>query len=312
MADSFLTVAGQVLVLFVLIGLGMLLGRLRMLNQDVVKSIADLALVIVSPCVIIQSFMRKFDSSMMKELGVAALAALVVQAGAIFIARVFYRGGRDARRSVLRFAVIFSNAGYMAIPLQQALLGDIGVFYGAAYIAVFNLFLWSYGLWEMSDGSHSESGLQSAKKMIINPGTIGLFIGLLIFLLSIPIPEVFATPIHELAAMNTPLPMLIIGFYLSQTDLRAALKDKSSYAAILLRLVLIPLLTLAGLYLCGMRGPLLVSCVVASSAPVAAATTMFATKYNRDTDLSVNLVSLSTLFSMITMPIIVGIARNVG
>ena len=151
-----------------------------------------------------------------------------------------------------------------------------------------------------------------AKKLLLNPGVIGLAAGLLVFLLSIPVPEVVAAPIGHLAALNTPVPMLIIGFYLAETNLPAALRDKRSYVAIGLRLVALPLLALFGMVLCGMRGPLLISCVIAVSAPVAAASTMFATKFGQDTLLSVNLVSLSTLFSVVTMPLIVAVAQFWG
>ena len=175
-------------------------------------------------------------------------------------------------------------------------------------MAVFNLVLWSYGLVTISG---DKTGL-SAKKLLLNPGVIGLAAGLLVFLLSIPVPEVVAAPIGHLAALNTPVPMLIIGFYLAETNLPAALRDKRSYVAIGLRLVALPLLALFGMVLCGMRGPLLISCVIAVSAPVAAASTMFATKFGQDTLLSVNLVSLSTLFSVVTMPLIVAVAQFWG
>lgn len=173
---------------------------------------------------------------------------------------------------------------------------------------VFNLVLWSYGLLEMSGDRRS----LSVKKLVFNPGMIGLAAGLVVFLLPFPLPEVFAVPIRGLSALNTPLPMLVIGYYLGQTDLKQALRDKQAYWAAGLRLVVLPLLSLAGMWLCGLRGTVLVSCMIAVSAPVAAATTMFATRYGQDTALSVNLVSLSTLFSALTMPLIVGLAQLIA
>ena len=308
MAESFWTVGQQVLVLFLLIGVGFVCGRLKLLNAGAVKCLADVVLYVAFPCVIVQSFMRRFDPSMLRELLAAGAAALAVHVVSILIAHLVFRDKDEARRRVLRFCTVFSNAGYMALPLQSALLGETGVFYGAAYVAVFNLVLWSYGLVTMSG---EKTGL-SAKKLLLNPGVIGLAAGLLVFLLSIPVPEVVAAPIGHLAALNTPVPMLIIGFYLAETNLPAALRDKRSYVAIGLRLVALPLLALFGMVLCGMRGPLLVSCVIAVSAPVAAASTMFATKFGQDTLLSVNLVSLSTLFSVVTMPLIVAVAQVWG
>ena len=305
MIDNFLTVGQQVLILFVLIGVGVICAKAHILSQAAVKSCAEMVMLFVTPCVIVQSFMRKFDISMLAGLGIAALVALLSQVGGIVIARLVFQDANEARRHVLRFGTVFSNAGYMAIPLQQALLGDIGVFYGAAYIMVFNLLMWSYGLAEMNNEKKS----LSPRELIINPGVIGMVVGLSVFLFSIPVPKVIAAPIGHLAALNTPLPMLIIGYYLADTHLLAAIKDKRSYVAIFLRLLVIPLLTFGGMVAFGIKGPLLVACVVAASAPSAAATTMFATKYGQDTTLSVNMVSLSTLISMITMPLVVGLAQ---
>ncbi|MEG1820249.1 MAG: AEC family transporter, partial [Oscillospiraceae bacterium] len=162
-----------------------------------------------------------------------------------------------------------------------------------------------YGLFLMS-GKKSEI---SAKKLLINPGIIGVTAGLLLALLSIKLPAIIAQPVSYLAALNTPLPMIIIGFYIAQLDFKVILSDCKKYLAIILRLVAIPLVAIGIMMIFGVHGKLLVVCAIASSAPPAAMTTMFSTKFNRDTKLSAELVSISTLISMITMPLIVGFAQ---
>lgn len=308
MAESFWTVAQQVLVLFILIGAGFACGKTGLLHEKAVKCLADLVLYLAFPCVIIQSFMREYDPQMLRGLLLAGLISLLVHVGSALLAWLVFRDKDESRRRVLRFATVFSNAGYMALPLQQALLGEEGVFYGAAYVAVFNLVLWSYGMVSMS----GDSKALSAKKLLLNPGVIGIAAGLVVFIFSIPVPEVIAAPIGHLASLNTPVPMIIIGFYLSQTNLHAALKDGRSYVAIALRLVAIPALAIGSMVLCGVRGTVLISCAVAVSAPVAAAATMFAAKYDQNTLLSANLVSVSTLFSVATMPLLVALTQLVG
>lgn len=106
--------------------------------------------------------------------------------------------------------------------------------------------------------------------------------------------------------------MLVIGYYLGQTDLKQALRDKQAYWAAGCAWWYCRCSRWRGWWLCGLRGTVLVSCMIAVSAPVAAATTMFATRYGQDTALSVNLVSLSTLFSALTMPLIVGLAQLIA
>lgn len=305
MAESFLEVTQQVFILFLLAAVGFICGKFKILTHQAVKGFTDFVLTFVIPCVIIQSFQRPFDPAMLTSLGIAALAALGVHLLGILIAHLVFRDKNLARRRVLRFSVVFSNAAYMSLPLQQALLGEDGVFYGAAYIAVFNLLLWSYGLVSMSGDRESIS----PRKLLLNPGVIGLVVGLALFLLSFTLPEVISAPVSHLASLNTPLPMVIVGFYLADAHILTALKDLRAWLCILLRLIVVPLLTLGGLLLCGIRDVPMVSCVVAASAPVAAASTMFATKFDQDVELSVNLVSISTLFSIVTMPLIVSVAQ---
>lgn len=305
---AFWTVAQQVLVLFLLVAVGYAGGKAKWFGQGAVRGCTELVLLFATPCVIIQSFQKPFDASMLAGLGAAVLIALGVHAATIVIARLVFWDKDEARRRVLRFGTVFSNAGYMSLPLQQALLGEEGVFYGAAYVAVFNLILWSYGVLEMSGDRKS----LSVKKLLLNPGLIGLACGLPIFLLSIQLPEVIAAPVRHLAALNTPLPMIIVGACLAETRLTAIWKDARCYLAAGLRLLVIPLAALAVLLLCGVRGTLLTACVIAASAPCAAATTMFATRYHQDTHLSVNLVSMTTLLSVVTMPLVVGLSRTLG
>lgn len=305
MAQSFLEVAQQVFILFLLVAVGFACGKTKMLNHGAVKGIADFVLAFVIPCVIIQSFQRKFDADMLVGLGIAALAAVLIHVVSILLANLTLRDKNEARKRVLRFSVVFSNAAYMALPLQQALLGEDGVFYGAAYIAVFNLLLWSYGLVTMS----GDKTALAPKKLLFNPGIIGIVVGLGLFLGSVTLPEIVRIPIGHLAALNTPLPMIIVGFHLANAHILKALKDSKALLCMLERLIAVPLVALGGLLLFGVRGPLMVSIIVAASAPVAAAATMFATKFDQDTELSVNLVSISTVFSILTMPLLVSLAQ---
>ncbi len=306
--QNFITVGTQVLELFILIALGFLCGKTKMLNDTAVKSITDIVLYIVCPCVIVQNFIRPFDTAMLQGLLTAAAAALLIHILSIVIAMLLFHDKVPERNRVYRFALIFSNCGYMSLPMQQAILGADGVFFGAVYIVIFNVVMWTFGVW-LSGG---EKGSLSAKKIILNPCIIGMAVGLVIFLLSVPIPEIISKPITFMANLNTPLPMMVVGYYLSKAKITDAFKDGKGFICVLLRLVAIPLLTFGGMMLAGIRGTVLITCVIAASAPAAAATTMFAAKFENDTELSVNLVTLSTLISVITMPLIVGFAQTAG
>ncbi len=307
MIDNFLTVAQQVVTLFILIGIGVACGKLKLLDGKAVKAMANLVLYIATPCVIIKSCVREFDATLLKGFGVVALVAVLNHLALILVARLAFRDKDEGRRRVLRFATVFANAGYMALPLQQALLGEVGVFYGAAYIIVFNVILWTYGIVEMGG-----SQVKLTPKSLINPGTVGVILGLIIFLCQIPVPAFITDAVGHMGNLNTPIPMLIVGYYLGQTNLKAAVKDGRSYLCLALRLVVMPVAVLAILLLCGLRGDVLTACMICISTPVATATTMMATRYETEPLLSVNLVSMSTLLSMITMPTIIAATMYFG
>lgn len=304
----FTGVLTQVVILFILIILGAIFTKAGIFTEKCIKGITDLVLIIVTPCVVIKSFVREFKITALKNLLISFLIAFLTHIAFILISRLVIHDSEKTREKVLQFGVVFSNCGYMSIPLQQALLGEDGVFYASSYIAIFSLFVWSYGILTMSE----DKKYLSPKKILISPGIIGLVVGVVVFVFAIPLPKIIYEPISYLAAMNTPLPMLIIGFHLTKSNLLLAFKSVKTMIAIILKLVVFPLLALAVMYLCGIRGVMLVSSVISCSAPVAAITTMFASKFDADVPLSVNLVSLSTALSLITMPLIITLAQYVA
>ena len=302
----FLDVLTQVVILLILIMLGFLLTRVKMLSEITVKQMTDVVLTLVTPSVIIKSFIREFNPNTLKNLLTSFLIAVLLHIGCLILSRIIIKDKNGNRQKVLQFSTVFSNCGFMAVPLLQSLIGDIGVFYGASFIAIFNIFVWSYGVILMNGKNSSIS----PKKLILNPGIISVFIGLLIYFLNIPIPKIIYEPISFMSALNTPLPMIIIGFHLANSNILNGLRDIKVLYAIFVKLFLFPALGLLGMYLCGVRGDVLVACTICASAPTAAITTMFSVKYKGDTPLSVSTVSLSTVLSVISMPILITLAQS--
>ncbi|MBQ3747243.1 MAG: AEC family transporter [Kiritimatiellae bacterium] len=311
------TVAAQVGVLFALMAVGAVCRRVRLVDEASVKGIVNVLLLVVTPCLIIDSFQRPFDSSMMHGFFWAFAIAVSAHVAIILFARLFSRGD-DRSRPVLRLAMVFSNAGFMGIPLEQAILGAEGVFYGIVYVVVFNFFMWSWGLYEMKFKVESEKfkvgfRAKDLRPMIVNPGTVGIAIGLPLFFASVSLPAILKTPISLLAGLNTPLAMLVIGFYLAGANFRRVVRMPSAYLAAAVRLVVFPLALLALLYPLRSHFPreMMLALVTAASAPVAAMVSMFASKFSRDVDLSVGLVSGTTLLSIFTMPPVIALAMEV-
>ncbi len=307
--EAFFTTAEQVGVMLILILLGFLLARLKIFNDDGVKCITTMVLYFVTPCVIIKSFVRPFDTDTLKNIGLSFAGALAAHIIYILTAHLVIHDKRYSRESVLRYSIVFANCGYMALPLLQAIIdGDDGVLYATSFIAIFNLIAWSYGIILIS----GDKKYMSPKKMLINPGIIALAIGFVVFICSIELPDVIYKPIEHLSFLNTPLPMMIIGYHLSKADFKKCFTDLWALITIAIRLILMPAVVLGALYLCGMRGNMLIASVVCAAAPVAANTTMFSAKFGQDTELSVNMVSLSTVISVATIPIIVALTKIIA
>lgn len=202
----------------------------------------------------------------------------------------------------------------MGLPLEQAILGPDGVRFGIVYVVVFNLFIWSWGLATMRGSSASGIRLPTLHaKMWINPGTVGLALALPLFFGSVKLPAIIGVPIHEMAGLNTPLAMVTVGYYLAGAKLGAVARIPSVWVATFIRLVLCPLVVIAVLmpFRQTLDRNMMLAMVIAASAPVAAMVSMFAVKYDCDVDVSVGIMSGSTILSIVTMPPVTAFAMSV-
>ena len=310
MFNGFLLTAQQVGVLFTLMAVGYVCRRRGLFSDAFVKGAVNLLLLVVTPCLIIHVFQRPFTKELLANLGMALAAAFFAHGVGLLFAETCFRRVDEMRKGILKFGTVFSNGGFMAIPLEYALLGAEGAFYGAVYVVVFNLLCWTYGLKVMC------GHLKDLDKRIlfVNPGTIGITVGLPLFLTSTTLPQLIGEPIRYLSELNTPLAMIIIGYYLADARFSAYFRCAPALVASGLRLLVIPSIVLAVLMMIrgfGLDPVMAVALTASASAPVAAMDSMFAAKYSKDVDLSVGLVSVTTLISIITMPFIVGVAMSI-
>lgn len=306
-ASNFIIIAQQVLVLFILIAVGFVCGKVGAITEHASKKMTDIVLYVVTPCVMIHAFQREFSFDLLTQVFLAVGIAAAILVASILLVKLIFHDKDAARKKVLQFSVIFSNCGFMSLPLQQALLGDEGQFFGSIFVAVFNVFVWTYGLVDMS----GDKKQLSIKKLALNPGIIGVIAAVILFVCGVRLPDVLSQPVTHLANLNTPLPMLIIGFYLSNADFKKAFTDGGAYIAMAIRLAVIPLAALFAMAPFGLNPKLVIAFVIACSAPTAATTTMFAAKFDRDVELSVSVVAASTLISILSMPLVVSLAYTV-
>lgn len=314
--ENFLTVAQQVFILFVLMGFGAGMRKTRLVEGVTVDGLVNMLIFVVTPCLIVDVFQRPFDPSKLAGLGIAFLVAALGHGAAIAGAYLCVRHRDEDVRKPLVLAAVFSNAGFMGLPLEQAILGDEGVFFGVVYVVVFNLFMWSWGyrtIGRQPSAAGSREVLGTNLKMVVNPGTVGLALGLPLFFFSVRLPDVIGVPVHQMANLNTPLAMVVIGYGLAGAKLGRVVRMGGLYVTAFFRLVGYPLAMIAVLYPFRHqldRGMML-AMAIAASAPVAAMVSMFAAKFRRDVDVSVAIVSGTTLASVLTMPAVIAFAMSV-
>ena len=308
MFNSFLMVGKQVLILFIIVGIGFVLGKSKLLGQKASVGMSNLVMYVVSPCMMVVAFQRPFDSENFHSFCTALVVAVLIHLINIAAVTLFLRDQDLRRQQALRFGTVLSNCGFMAYPLQTAILGTIGVFYGSAYVLVFTFVAWTYGLYLMSDGK----GKFSLRPLLLNPGVISVAVAFLLYILRINLPELLYTPVQSLSNLNTPLPMVILGYQLSQADFKTALRYRTMWVSAAMRLLILPA---AALGLCLIFKPahdVMIATVVAASAPPPALLSMFSAKFGHDTAFPSSMISVQTLFSVITMPIIVALAMTLA
>lgn len=307
----FLSVSTQVIILVLLMSVGVVLTKTKVLTSVGAKQMTDLVIYFVTPAVIIKAFAGGevvYSPENVTRLLVAAGAAVLVHVVSLAIGLIFFGNKKDAYNKIYTAAVLMSNCGFMSLPLTQAVLGDQGVFIVTVFVGVFNVVAWSIGL-ALASGQKI-----SVKKMFINPGFIPVVAGIVMFLCRVDLSgiKIVMEPIRHLAAINTPVPMVIIGYYLANAGLKIKKGDGKMFLAISLRLVLVPLISMVLLRTFGIVGDDLTACIIPASAPVAALLMMMSAKYSDNPELSSRVVTISHLLSVITMPLMLTLCKYIG
>lgn len=284
----------QTVLMFLYMGIGALLFHRRLITKEGSRSLANLLLYVVLPCVVVKSFCVDRADKSLTEFLVSLLAAAAVLLLAMAAAHLFFR-----RSPIDDFGAAFSNAGFMGFPLVTAVLGSDAIFYAAGYVALLNVMQWTYGQALIS----GDRSFLSSVSVLKNPIVLSLVVGLILFLFQIPLPSLVTDALGTLAGLNTPLAMVILGVYLAQTDILTLFTDPHLYLVSAARLLLIPILTMIVLqFLPGRYETIATTLLIVAGAPVGSNVAVYAQKLGKDYAYAVRIVCLSTILSILTMP----------
>lgn len=300
--EEFYIILNQVIILFIILIIGYTAGKFKILDSAATKKLSEILLFIISPMMVLHSFFIEFSEERVINIfwviGIGGFMFLV----SILIAKFIYKGFSERIAPTLKFTAVLSNCGYIGLPILKALYGDDGAFYGSFYIVLFNVVLWSYGFM-LFGGKGTKK--QMIKKVLMNPSLIAVYLGLIIFFLRLPIPEPIAAAVNAVGNMTMPFSMLIIGGVISSAKLLSIFTDWRVYLSSGVRLILMPILALIFTRIANVPALPAAVVVVSLAMPSAVATTMFAEMFDKDAVFSSKCVAISTLFSIITVPLII-------
>lgn len=292
----------QIAIMALLVLVGIVLSRRGFLSEQGTKDLGAILIRVIIPVVIVKSYITTYTQERVMQLGLSFLLALLTYVVAMLISWFVF----GKRRRIENFAAAFCNAGFIGIPLAQALIGEDGVFFVAASIALLNLFQWTYGVYIMTDNRDAIS----AKTILKNPVVIAIVIGMILFLTQIPVPALVVNTLGYIAGMNTPVAMILLGTYMAKLPFKRLFLEKRAYLCVLFRLVVIPLVTLLIFKLIPVGDKtVMLAIFLAAATPVGANICVFAQQNNCDYELSVITVCLSTLLSAATVPLLVSAAQ---
>ncbi|PNV59929.1 AEC family transporter [Clostridium sp. chh4-2] len=292
--------AYKIITMFVMAMIGAVCFKTNIITSETNGKLSNLLLMVIAPLMIFCSYQREFSRQQLEGLFMALFLAAVSHVIAILITKVFIRKSSGENYGIESMAAIYSNCGFMGIPLVNGIFGADGVFYITAYITVFNLFVWTHGILLMIGKQTAKEALKAMK----TPTIFAIAAGLIFYLFQIRLPEMIREPLAALGDMNTPVAMLVAGASLADSSLIKMLKKKRIYLISSLRLLVIPLITMVVLNAFHLDPMVTTTVVLATACPAGSTGTLFALRYGKDAIYASELFGVTTTLSLITIPLV--------
>ncbi len=310
----YLLVSKQLVIMALIVMAGFVFARAFKAGENEQKFLSKLLLFLINPCLVFNSFNLDFDLLKLKQLGFVAFVSLVVTFVLIVVATSFTHTKNADEKTrdynhIDRLAVVFTNCGFIGIPLIRGVFGDEGVFYLMGYLVVFNVLLWTYGYYEMC-------GKINLRKIISNPNIIAVCAGIVLFCLPFRIPVIIAKPVSMIGDLNTATAMVLIGVMFA--DFQFEVK----YLARLIKTVVLRLIVCSAINLFVVWGcyklfgnmpnayMMLFVVYICSMCPSATSVPSMSCLFGKDTSYASLLVSITSLVCIITIPVFVALAEN--
>lgn len=286
--------------LFLLIVIGVFSKRKNILPKEANTVLTDFLINIILPCNIINSFRAELRLEVLINFVRIFLLAFGIQIFAIIINNFLYRNQSEERQKVLKYATVISNAGFMGMAVVEGVFGMAGAMYASISLISQRALLWSAGL---AYFTKADSKKELFKKILTHPCLVSVYIGLILMIFQIPLPDFLGRTIKSVGNTTTPVSMILIGLILGEIKDLQKFITKTVMFYTTIRLVILPLIVfLVGKFF-GFDNILIGVQVLITGMPAASTTAILAGKYNGDVEFATKCILVSSALSMITIPI---------
>lgn len=294
----------EIVKLFVIMFMGYVVVKAGLMKASESKSVSVILVYLVNPCVIVNAFQVEYTPEVQKGLILAVMAAVVIHLLYLLLTAILKH---PLHLNVIeRATAIYSNAGILVIPLVQVLLGQEYVIYSSAFITVQLVLLWTHCKSMLCEESKLEW-----KKILLNVNIISIFVGVILFVSRISLPSGVQSVLGMMNNLMGPLGMLLAGMVIADVSMKNVFLRKRNYLSAALRLLIYPVLSLAVMKIISLFAPvsdfkqILLTVYLASVTPACTTVTSMAQLYDKDAGYASSLYVLTTLLSIVTMPVMV-------
>ena len=285
------------LTLFLLVGVGFLIKKIGLVNDQGQSSINTLVLYVVLPCNIVKSFMVELQSGMVRDLTSMMLLSVIVQIIFVVYGKILFRKQPAGKKACLQYGTICSNAGFLGNPVAEGVFGGYGLVLASVFLIPMRIMMWSEGLAAFSGTTDRKATL---KKVCTHPCILACVLGIVLMFTGYRFPSSITTAINSLGNCNTALSMMVIGMILSNMNPKEFI-DKDVLLYSLHRLIILPLLILLVCMVLPLTKTVLGVCVLLSAMPAGATTSILASRYKMEPEFATKMVIVSTLLSLPTI-----------
>jgi hypothetical protein len=307
----------QVSALFILMAIGFLANKTRIIDAHAIKGMSSILVKACLPALILTSLQKPFSGELLGAALQTLLVATLFYLGIIVVSIGAARLLRfpPEKRGAVAFALSFSNCGFIGFPVVTSVLGKDALFLTAIHNVPFNVLAFTVGIVIMTgfagsgfkaDGrtAPAKRGIRIPLKSILNANVITSVVGFALFVASIKIPPLVALPLEMLAQVTTPLAMIVTGAMLARIPFRSAFGNWKLYVVCALRLAVWPALAALAMKLANVSEPLASITIIIAGIPAASNTSLIAEVYGGDADTASTLVCLSTMLSVLSIPVL--------